>query len=76
MKRCRRWMIVAGLLLAALLAGGSCADGESACAVECIRTCIDDVDVCAWNCDQQSASADCYRACVVAVDECALACEG
>jgi hypothetical protein len=66
------WLGGAVLCLALAACDQGAADN---CCVEHVRQCVDDLDICAWQCDQQTGDADCYRSCIITVDECALTCE-
>jgi len=77
MRVSRLYILVLSLMIAALLALAlaACDTGDDSCCVGHVRGCVDDLDICAWQCNEQSAGADCYATCVDAVDECAMTCE-
>jgi hypothetical protein len=64
--------LVAAVLLIAL---GGCAVGDEKCCVGHVRGCVDDLELCRWQCDEQGAGVECYVDCIDVVDNCAMDCE-
>jgi len=65
-------LLVTLLLVFALAA---CETGDESCCVGHVRGCVDDLDICSWQCDEQGAGVDCYADCIDVVGECAMQCE-
>lgn len=65
--------LLAPLLL--LLFSSACDTGDESCCVGHVRGCIDEMDLCAWQCDNQGADSECYAECIFVAKNCAMECE-
>jgi hypothetical protein len=73
----RRMKTALGALLPVLLSSLllACETGDETCCVGHVRGCIDEMDLCAWQCEDQGADADCYSECIFVAKNCAMECE-
>ena len=65
-------VMTAALLVLVLAA---CESGDESCCVGHVRGCVDELDICAWQCNEQGGDGDCYADCIDVVGECAMTCE-
>ena len=65
-------LVAAAALSCSLLA---CEVGDETCCVGHVRGCVDELDLCSWQCGEQSAGADCYADCIDVVGECSMTCK-